>query len=356
MIMNKKKFPFLILTLIVFAISLQGCWYAKLALRNMTDVLFKEPEKLKNKIKDPIRDNVRFSVLWIGHSSVLLQLEEKVILIDPLFENAIGGTLLRKVEPGIDLNSIPRLDMILISHAHMDHMSLASLNWIDKKFPDTKLVFPAGAENYLPSYSMDMIRIQTGNSKERDYVGQSMIINGVKITAVFAEHFGGRYGWDSYQWNVPGCTGYIIEYDGITIFYAGDTAYDEEAYVALGNKFDIDLALIPIGPCRDCKTDGNFRHVASLGALKLFDDLKAEYMIPVHYGIVEYTGDPNHPVHVLKFLIYSAGSSGIAEDRAAPDKQYTESVIILEIGEQYIFEYKSNDTISPESIGEDEKD
>ena len=327
--------------LLVLSVLFSGCWFVKLGLQNTADSIFGSPEKkVENKITDPVKDDVRLSALWVGHSTVLLQMEDKVILIDPVFEDAIAGIMMRKVEAGLDINSIPRLDIVLVSHAHMDHMSLSSLKDLDDRFPKASLVFPKGSEEYLPSYDMDMIRLKTGNSYKRNFVGETRVIDGVKITAVFAQHFGGRYGLDSYLWHVPGCTGYIIEYEDMTVFYAGDTSYDEKAFKSLGERYNIDLALIPIGPCRDCESDGNFNHVASLGALKMLDDLQAAYMIPVHYGAITYFNDPDIPIIVLKELIdnhdiHTATATGVASM-----KSYTEMVKILNVGEQYIFEYK----------------
>ena len=143
---------------------------------------------------------------------------------------------------------------------------------------------------------------------------------------------------DSYSWNVPGCTGYIIEYKGITVFYAGDTTYDDFAYKVIGNKYKIDLALIPVGPCRECETDGSFYHLASLGALKVFDHLKADYMIPVHYGALEYFDDSNIPAHVLKELAERYKGSSVTGMTLS--KPYSESIKILNEGEQYIFKHK----------------
>jgi L-ascorbate metabolism protein UlaG (beta-lactamase superfamily) len=333
-----KQYKSSILILIFFSVFISGCWFVRIGIKNTTDAIFGEPEQVKNKIKDPIKDNVRLSALWVGHSTVLVQMDDKVFFVDPVFEDAIGGVMLRKVEAGLDLNDLPRLDLILASHAHMDHMSIRSIDDLDDKYPNAKLVFPYGAEEYLPSYSMDMIRLKTGNSEERGYVGETRIINGLKVTAVYALHQGGRYGFDSYLWNVPGCTGYIVEYNGMTVFYAGDTAYDEKAYKELGKKYKIDLALIPIGPCRDCETDGNFNHVASLGGLKMLDDLQAEYMLPIHYGAVEYFGDPDEPIIVLRSLIERHGSNTATGVSAS--KPYSEKVVILNEGEQHVFKYK----------------
>ena len=307
-------------------------------MKHIGNSFFGEPEKVKNKIKNPVKENVRFSALWVGHSTVLIQIEDKVIIIDPVFEDVISGIVLRKVEAGLNLEDITRLDLVLVSHAHMDHMSLQSLKDIDNRFPDAKLVIPRGAEEYLPSYDMEMIRLKTGNSEKRNYIGETRIVNGIKVTAVYALHQGGRYGLDSYTWNVPGCTGYIFEYKGITVFYGGDTTYDDKAYKSLGNKFNIDLALIPVGPCRDCETDGSYYHLASLGALKVFDELGAGYMIPVHYGALEYFADPNVPVYVLKDLAERYGDKSATG--LAISKPYSERLMILDEGEQIIFEYR----------------
>ncbi len=334
--MNSARFTVAFVCMI--AILCSGCWPVRVGLKSIGGSIFGEPERVKNKIRQPVRDNVRFSALWVGHSTILLQMEDKVILFDPVFEDVIAAVVLRKVEAGLDIDDIPRLDLILVSHAHMDHMSLSSLKSLDKKFPDAKLFIPRGAEEYLPGYEMEMIRLETGNSEARNYVGETHEIGGVKVTAVFAVHQGGRYGMDSYTWIVPGCTGYIVEYKGITVYFGGDTTYDKEAYKSLGGKFNIDLACIPVGPCGECNTDGSYYHLASLGGLKVFDDLRAEYMIPIHYGAMEYFDDPRTPVYVLKDLAERYGNK--SADGPARSKTYMEGLKILDEGQQHIFEYK----------------
>ncbi|HLT23572.1 MAG TPA: MBL fold metallo-hydrolase [Ignavibacteria bacterium] len=330
---NKSLIAVLILT-----IFLPGCWFARGIMNNTTKAIFGKPLEIKNKIKDPIKDDVRLSALWVGHSTVLLQMDDKVVLVDPVFEDVIGGLMLRKYEAGLDIESIPRLDAVLVSHAHMDHMSITSIRDLDDRFPEAALVFPIGSEYYLPNYDMDMVRLNTGNSKKRGYIGETKTVNGIKVTAVFAQHQGGRYGLDSYSWYVPGCTGYIFEYNGLTVFYAGDTGYDDNAYKVIGDKFDIDLALIPIGPCGDCGTEGYGNHVASYGALLMFDDLKADHMIPVHYGAITYRNDPDIPLVVLEELIGKYTHNTATGMQST--KPYSERIVILDEGQQHIFEYK----------------
>ncbi|MEO6695730.1 MAG: MBL fold metallo-hydrolase, partial [Ignavibacteria bacterium] len=295
-----RKSVFQIAWFIFVLILMPGCGLVMIGIENTAKSIFNSPDEAKFIIRDPIKTNVKLSALWAGHSSVLLQIYDKVILIDPLFNNVISGVMTRRQEAAIDLSSINKIDMILISHAHMDHLSISTLNELDEKYPAAHLVFPKGTEEFLPGYDFNFVRLKTGNSSKKNYIGETRILDSVKVTAVYALHFGGRFGLDSYLWNMPGCTGYIVEYKDVTIFYAGDTLYDENAYKVIGDKFNIDLAIIPIGPCRDCAELGNFNHVASFGAILMLDDLKANYMLPVHYGAIEYRTDPDYPMFVLK--------------------------------------------------------
>lgn len=334
-----KNTKYLILLALISSAFFSGCWFVRAGMRNLDNAIFDSPAKVENKIKNPVKDNVKLSALWVGQSTVLLQIDDKVIITDPVFENVIAGFMLRTVEAGIDISSIPKLDLILVSHAHMDHLSFPSLDALDDRFPNAALVIPNGVEKYLPSYDMKIIKMRTGNSEERNYIGETKIIDGIKITTVYANHQGGRFGLDSYVWDVPGYTGYIIQYKGITVYFAGDTSYDDKAFKYIGKKYKIDLALIPVGPCRECDQIGNFRHVASLGALMMLDDLRAKYMIPIHFGTIRYFNDPNTPVYVLEDLINKYDTKTVTG--IAASEPYKEKIKILKAGEQYIFEYKN---------------
>lgn len=317
-----------IFILLFSAILFSGCWPFRVAYENVGRVFTEEPEKIPNKIKDPVKDNVRLSALWVGHSTVLVQIEDKVIIVDPVFNDVIGGVALRLKEAGLNIKDIPKLDLILVSHAHMDHMSLGSLDDLAKRFPKSKLVIPSGAEEYVPEYENELIIMKTGKQDREHFIGETIDFDGVKVTTIYVKHFGGRYGLDSYLWNVPGCTAYIIQYKGITVFYSGDTAFDDDTYKWISEEFNVNLALIPIGPCgEDCEGLGNRSHAASGGALMMFDDLKADYMIPIHFGAIKYRGDSREPLHVL-------------QDIMQENPQYKDKIIILKEGEQHIFEYK----------------
>ncbi|MBK8981970.1 MAG: MBL fold metallo-hydrolase [Ignavibacteria bacterium] len=325
----------IIIIAIALIISIEGCGLYRIGFMNAGHTIFNNPEKPAKIERNPIRDNVKLSILWAGHSSALIQMYDKVILIDPVFNNVISGVMTRKYEAAIDLTNVSSIDMILVSHAHMDHLSISTLDDLEDKYSSAKLIVPMGAEEFLPGYDYDIIRLRTGNSAKKNYVGQTYEYNGLKVTAVYALHFGGRFGMDSYSWNMPGCTGFIVEYKDLTIFYAGDSVYEENGYKAIGNRFDIDLALVPVGPCRECEEDNSFSHIAAAGALKVFDDLKAKNMVPVHYGALDYSRDPDYPVNILKELIAKKdGSSNSGQSGVS----YKDRIKIIDEGELFIFE------------------
>lgn len=317
-----KKIIFILLASII-TISGISCNLILVAVRNVP-TFFEAPEKVKNKIVDPIKPNVRLSALWVGHATVLLQIDDKVIITDPFLTETAGEFARRVVEPGIDTKNIPPCDIILISHSHFDHLNYQSLEILEEKSSKTALVFPEGLENYLPDYNMNLVRMKNDEGYESKITGETKIINGVKVTTVFAQHWAGRYGFDGYLWGDHGFTGYIIEYNGITVYFAGDTGYDPVKFKELEKMFKIDLTLIPIGPCADCKQCGTYNHVFPVDAYQLYKDLNPKWMVPIHYGTLHFAqADPMQPYYVFKEIVKENNES--------------DKIKILKIGEQYIF-------------------
>jgi N-acyl-phosphatidylethanolamine-hydrolysing phospholipase D len=319
----KKVFKIFSVCLIILLFSISGC-------RTLYDVVyntfnsFSSPDKLKSKIKNPIRDSVKLSALWVGHATVLIQIEDKVILTDPFFTNNVAQIQRRIIEPGVDLNDIPKCDLILLSHSHFDHLNLGTLALLEERFPECNLVYPEGLEEFLPDINFNFHKFKRPDGYRKIYTGETKIINGLKITTVAAFHWGGRYGLDGLLWGQNSFTGYIIEYKGKTIYFSGDTAYDEEFFKLLGEKYTIDMEFIPIGPCKNEKCyeiHKEYFHVYPKGALKILEDTKSKIMIPIHYGTIYEKSHPLKPRWALEELIVSK-----------PDLK--DRVKILEIGEQ----------------------
>ncbi len=313
----------LILFSAILVITGLSCNILLVALRNVP-TFFEAPAEVKNKITEPIKPNVRLSALWIGHATVLLQIDDKVIITDPFLSETAGEFARRVVEPGIDPKNIPPCDIILISHSHFDHLNFLSLEMLEEKSSKTALVFPEDLENYLPDYNMNLVRMKNDKGYESKIIGESKLINGVKITTVYAQHWGGRYGFDGFFWGDNAFTGYVIEYNGLTVYFAGDTGYDSLKFKQLGEMFKIDLALIPIGPCADCNQCGTYNHVFPVGAYELFKDIKAKWMLPIHYGTLHFAqADPIEPLYVINDII--------------KENSEEEKIKVLKIGEQFVF-------------------
>jgi N-acyl-phosphatidylethanolamine-hydrolysing phospholipase D len=264
------------------------------------------------KIEHPVFPQVGLSVLWVGHATCLIQIGAKVFITDPIFTNTAGMISKRRIEPGILPSSIDRLDYILISHIHFDHLSYGSLSLLPKT---AMMLLPPGGGEYTPEFGFLEYREMNAWTKfEAD---------GVRITAVPVKHFSGRYGFDIAWLDRPTYTGYVIEYQGKTVFFAGDTGYDPEMFREIGRKFTIDIALIPIAPVEP--RDFMMRvHADPKEALQIFKDVGAKFMIPIHHHTFVQGLDSTltYAQDQLKSLV-------VAE-------HLQERVFILQVGEQRI--------------------
>lgn len=263
-------------------------------------------------VSTPIRSDVGCSILWAGHATVLIQIHDKVIITDPVFTTTVGLLAKRAVDAGLDPASVTQLDAVLISHIHLDHFNYSSLGQLPKT---ARLFVPAGGISYTPEFGFnETIPAKTWQSYEKD---------GLRITPVPVQHFGGRYGFDA-SWNrEPTWTGYIIEYRGETVFFAGDTGYNPEFFKEIGRRYKIDVALIPIAPVEPRSYMSRI-HTDPLEALQVFQDVGAKLMIPIHYDTF-FQGLEPRGSYAKDILLKLLGERGL-QDR----------VKMLEIGEQIV--------------------
>lgn len=253
-------------------------------------LLFTQTRKVESK-PSPILDagNQPIRVYWVGHATTLVRIYDKWILTDPIWNDNLLYFFGRHVEPGIDLQNLPKPDAVLISHAHFDHMD----NYTLKRLPkDLALFLPKGSPNYK-SYGFREIRdVSPLDEWEK---------NGLKVTAVPARHFGGRWLIDN-LWDGEPYTGYLIEYKGKSIYFAGDTGYDQSIFQSVGKKANLDIAILPMGPYRGIGGElGNPVHVNPNGAVKAFEDTGAKFMVPMHFGTF-YTAPETEFPYVLEAI------------------------------------------------------
>ena len=223
----------------------------------------------------PIDDpDASLSALWVGHATVLLRFGRHFVLTDP----NLGGAIMvvpRVTPASLTPRQLPPIDVAVVSHLHVDHFDLWTLKRMSHR---AEVLYPVGGENYVAAVAQPTRSLAPWESVERA---------GLRITAVPVRHSGGRYVVDA-LWN-RASSGYVIQGEGRTVFFAGDTGYDPGAFKEIGRRFPgIDLALIPIAPARG----GNRNHADPKEALQIFADVGARYMIPIHFEAYHSTAVP----------------------------------------------------------------
>jgi N-acyl-phosphatidylethanolamine-hydrolysing phospholipase D len=278
----------------------------------LAEPLFQSSHRVEKKIANPVRNDARLAVLWVGHASLLIQLDDRLVMTDPVFTSAVGQMSKRLVEPGLDVENVPRLDAVLISHMHYDHLSLGSLELLENRIG--RLYMPRGGTVYLTDFSFANQELGRWQSVED---------RGMRITAVPVEHNGMRYGIDV-GWMTHTFTGYVVEYRGVTVYFGGDSAYGPH-YRETRKRFPrIDLALLPIAPIEP-RSFMKKTHMDPKEALHAFQDLGAKTMVPIHYDT--FVNSQDLPGDALAALERERRAQHIESSRLA----------VLGIGEQRVF-------------------
>ena len=240
-------------------------------------------------------------VTYIGHATLLIEIGGKCFLTDPNFDPALGKFLPRVSAPGIALEALPKLDAILLTHAHADHLSFDSLDAL----PDD-----------IPLFAPPVIAKWLGKQGYRHAIpvapGGSADVDSVRIHAASAMHKGNRYGLDRWR---SAANMYLMETNKTSCFFAGDTALTPVTTRLVENHLtssgrSLDLALLPIGHAPWWKPGFRKGHLTSADALTLFERLKARYFIPYHWGTFNHVTSTafdaidrlratlqNHPLH-----------------------------------------------------------
>jgi L-ascorbate metabolism protein UlaG (beta-lactamase superfamily) len=238
----------------------------------------------------------RVTVGWVGHSTVLINLYGYRILTDPVFGHKVGVSLgfyqmglARHIAPALRLEDIGPVDLILLSHGHMDHFDMPTLKRIANK--NTKVITASGTSGLLKRLPFTEVRELSG--KETLTIDEN-----VTIQAVPVKHWGNRFPWNhSY-----GFTGYLIERNNTRIFFPGDTAYTPD-FAWLAEKGEIDLAFMPIGAY---SPDAFQRHHCTPEqAWQMFLDTGAKLLIPIHWNTFVLSQEPVE--EPLQRLLKAAG-------------------------------------------------
>jgi len=274
---RRLRAPIGVALFVVLSVQIVGCGFVGVALRQ-TPWFFRKP-KPAPRHDLPRSDDAALSLLWVGHATALVQIGDRFILTDPVFTELVGGLSRRMVLPGLDPSALPGHLTVLVSHRHFDHLSKGSFPLIAARV-DTVLT-PPGAAADVPRGAYQVAQLGTWKTWEE---------SGLRVTAVPAEHDGGRYLHDKRS-HARAYTGYVIEYRGLRVYFAGDTAYRSGLFTEIAERFPtIDLALMPIGPITPI---GMMRphHLDPAQALTATLELHAAQMVPIHFGTYLHSYD-----------------------------------------------------------------
>jgi len=232
-------------------------------------------------------------VTWIGHASFLIQTHEVNVLIDPIWSKWLK-VIKRLKKPGFEIHHLPDIDVVLVTHAHFDHLDRRTLR---KVASDQPIVVPIGVGNLVHDLGFHIVH-------ELDY-WQSIKLGPVEVSLTPCYHWGARFLADSHR----GFGGFAVNFGDRTIFHCGDSAFFP-GFREIGERYNIDVALMPIG-AYDAPT-GREVHMNPEEAVRAFSELDANTLIPMHYGSFRLGYEPlDEP---LERLLVAARAHGI-EDR-----------------------------------------
>ena len=246
---------------------------------------------------------------WIGHSTVLIRVDGFTILTDPVFSTRIGvevGPMVvgmkRLVHPAVELAALPVVpDLILLSHAHMDHLDRPSLRCLEN--PRTSVVTAA--------FTSDLLRVKRYRSVHELKWGESCQVGPVGVRAFEVKHWGARTRTDVHR----GYNGYLIEAGRYRLVFGGDTAYTDTFRTIRSSK-PVDLAIMPIG----AYDPWIHAHCNPEEALKMANQAGAEFVLPVHHQTFKL-GNEGYREPIERLVL----ATGSAADR----------IVVRGIGDQF---------------------
>ncbi len=238
-------------------------------------------------------DPDRFQVTWIGHATFLIQVGGKNFLSDPIYSRCCSPVYLpnlrRLAEPGIPFDLLPRIDGVLISHDHYDHLDRRTIRRLGG---DPHYFFPLGITPWFQ-------RLHYVNCHEADW-GQSLRFGEISLHCVPAQHFSGRGVFDR---NRTLWCGWILEHAGRKLYFAGDSGYSS-LFAEIGREHGpIDCSLIPIGAYSP-RWFMHPVHVDPREAVKIHCDVHSRQSIASHWGTFQLTNEPpgEPPIYLRKVL------------------------------------------------------
>lgn len=244
-----------------------------------------------------VSDGLR--VTWLGHSTVFLEIDGYRLLTDPVFgrrASPVGFAGPKRFhEPPAKLDELPPIDVVLLSHDHFDHLCAETMRALAKE--EMPIVTSLGVGAHLERMGVAPRRIH-----ELDW-GESIDLEGLRLTATPAQHFSGRGMMDR---NATLWSSWVIESDRRKVFFSGDTGLTDQLETIGQQHGPFDLVLIEVGAFHE---SWKAIHLGPENALQAFEMLGGGTLIPVHWGTFNLAlHDWDEPVETLVRLAGERGA------------------------------------------------
>ena len=245
------------------------------------------------------------TLTWLGQSSFLIRLNNKVILTDPFFAKRASPLPLfgpvRLVKPGISLKHLPQVHIIMISHNHYDHLDAKAVDSMPGK-KDIHVFVPSGLKKFFSERGYIHIH-------EMDWHESTSVYN-LKMTALPMVHYSNRGIRDK---NKSLWCSWVIKTSSGRYFFAGDTAYSPTIFKKIGMDMkSFDLSLIPIGTYGNRKYGIN-NHLNPEEAVKVGIELNSRVIVGSHWGTIDLSEEP--PFEPPKLFKKAVRKAGLTDDR-----------------------------------------
>ena len=221
---------------------------------------------------------------WVGHATVLIQTQSLNILTDPIWSNraspfAFAGPK-RVRQPGIRLDDLPKIDLIVVSHNHYDHLDLPTLKRLWQR-DRPRIVTSLGNDTILAGEDIE--------SNALDWGGRLAIRPGVEVIVERNHHWSSRWFTDR---NRALWSAFTIVTPGGNIFFAGDTGWGDGSWVSeAARRGPFRLAIIPIG-AYEPRDFMRAHHINPEEAVRIFEALNPVRGLGVHWGTFQLTFEP----------------------------------------------------------------
>ncbi|WP_066308911.1 MBL fold metallo-hydrolase [Bacillus sp. FJAT-29814] len=238
------------------------------------DLSVQIPQSPIKRVEEILENRNRTSYTWIGHSTFLIQLNGLNILTDPVWAQRMGFQK-RLTAPGLPLEELPEMDVVVISHGHYDHLDFPTL----KKLKGNPQYFvPAGLKSLFVKKGYKKV-IEMNWWDSIDY-------EGMKVHFVPAQHWTRRTMTDM---NTSHWGGFIFEGHSETMYFVGDTGYFS-GFKEIGRRFTIDTVFMPIG-AYEPEWFMKDSHINPEDSIKAYLELGGKMFVPMHYGAYRLADD-----------------------------------------------------------------